>query len=184
MGSFNLTWTHAASSSAQIVSWRQKGTSAWNTSPTYITPANPQTNTATTAVVGVLPNNFVYQFQIENVCADGTSQVSTISDDIVFQCVTPTFSSTSTTLTVNFGPVGNIDQMYLILKRTSGSTTAATVLVTTTPFSYTFTGLTPSTSYFVSYIMYATTNGVQVTSADYPTQLGANCTTSNFSTTS
>ena len=183
MGSFNLSWTAPATSLNQYVKYRTKGSGSWSYSP-YITSANPQTNTATSATVGVLPNNWVYQFQIDNVCtAGGAPQSSLIIEDIVFQCIQPTVATTSTTWSFNFGTIGNIDSIVATLIKTSTGAVAGYVTLPNGATSFGFTGLTPSTQYHLSYVMQATVNGVQINSTDYPTQLGAPCTTIPTSTT-
>lgn len=187
MATFTLTWTPTMSlPGVQIVKWRQKGSSAWNTT-TNITPANNQAYNETSVTVGVLPNNWVYQFQIDSLCDTDVPSTSSsnIYEDIVYQCVTPFMGVSTVTgvssLSVSFGPIGNIDSVYAILLKSSDNTFVSSALLTTAPFSYTFTGLTPNTGYYIKYTMYSVVNGSTVASSD-PTQLGTECVTSPITT--
>lgn len=187
MATFTLTWDPTMPSpGTQIVKWRQKGNPSWITT-TNVTPVNSQDYDATTATVGVLPNNWVYQFQVDSVCdgeVSGTSS-SAIYEDIVYQCVTPFMGASTTSgvsnISVSFGPIGNIDSVYAVLIKSSGNVFTDSVLLTTSPFTYTFTGLAPNTSYYIKYIMYSVVNGITVSSSD-PAQLGTECTTSPITT--
>lgn len=183
MATFTLTWSPTVTSAdSQIVKWRQKGSTVWN-STTNITDPNPQTYDETTADVGVIPNNWVYQFQVDSVCDTDpvTTTSSTVYEDIVYECVDPDMATTTSTFDISFGPIGNIDMVYAVLYEYGTDVFVSSALLTVAPYNHVFTGLSTMTAYYVKYRLYATVNGISVASSD-PAQLGEDCITAPIQT--
>lgn len=178
---FSLNWTAPLIGQYETVQYRDKGTSTWLTAP-GVTPSNPMITGTSSATIGGLLTNTIYEFRVENTCVDGTTLAGGIYEYILFECLSGeeiTVSSTQTTITIDFNPTSiDINAYYIILKDGLGNTVATG---STTDTVFTFTGLTPNTLYNISYYFDAVVNGVHVFSNDAG-QLGMDCSTSSITT--
>lgn len=172
MATFNLLWdstdvNNNATSTGQRVEYRPKlppnGTFISNVP--NITPTNGiLPKNATTASVNTLSDNVVYQFQVVAICNTGTTSPNSngVKEGINFACVTPTASTfTDTSITVVVSPLP-ADITAVVFNRGTGPISVPT---SGGSASYTFTGLTPSTSYTITTQLKAVVDSVEITSA-------------------
>ena len=163
MATFNITWSNAAYVSntnvtGQRIDYRQKSLNgAYIT--TGFTPPNDLAKTVTSASVTGLLTNTVYQFRVAALCTAGgpTFNSDGVREAIRFACVNPTPSTTDTTITVTLTGLP-VDITRVIFNIGPGP---ISVLTSGGSASYTFTGLTSSTSYTITTEFAAIVNGAE-----------------------
>lgn len=171
MANFNLSWilTVTANVTGQRAYYRQK-TVGGAFLTTGFSPANDLSTSATSTSIAGLLDNVVYQFQIANLCSTGgpTFNANGIQEGIKFACVTPTETHThnSATGTVS-GLPSDITSVIFTLTDAGGTalSTPVTSVTSAGSASATFTGLTPSSDFFIKVEFTAVVNGATVTSA-------------------
>lgn len=172
MATFTLTWTPVITGNvtAQRASYRQKSVGgAFLT--TGFSPSNDLSTAATTTDHGSLTDNTIYEFKISNICTTGgpTDNTNGIIEQIVFACIAPTLSQTTTTATAAYtGLPSDITKVRFTLRKTSDNSLVSgptTVTVVGGAASVTPTGLTPTTSYYFQTEFYTVINGVEVISS-------------------
>lgn len=175
MADFTLTWTPGASATSQNVRYRQKGAVDWIDS-VNIDGANPQLAAETTADVLGLNVNTVYEFQIQTIQSGKNPAYSAVRQKIEYDCPADTKEARSGSVTIHFGKTfPTIDKMYFQLRVAATEEVIDEKVCTGAVASVTFTSV-PAGTYFITFYMEATIDGVAYTSID---QTGDYCSTTN-----
>lgn len=164
MPNINVNWIPASGVLNQVVSARKKGDTTWIT--TGFNPANNQTGSATTTGYQNADINTVYEFKVNSLCTGGVmSPDSNITEGIHFSCSgwsTNTLTSTSVKTLIPASMLGvGISQVdvQLIDSAFNLISTQTTAYTGSGNVEYTFSGLSPNTTYHLRLILYATRNG-------------------------
>ena len=168
---YTLSWTIGGSPTAQMVKYRQRGSTVWIENAN-IRPVNPVSYEAVTATVSNLNENTVYQFQVDSICS-GTANGSSIVESIIFNCQTVTSTVTGGVISVNQAPLLTVDTIQYTLY--NGSTALQTIVANGTNPVAVFDSVGDG-SYTVQYRYAATVNGITVYSTD-SSQLNEYCVT-------
>lgn len=152
---------------------------------TGFSPANNLPKSADTVDATVITNR-VYEFKIEAICASGGPTINNngLKDGIVFECIVPSFSVTSTQIQVTVNLLNtDITKVKATLKKTSDDLVHGiqTVNNVANQAVITFTGLAAGTGYYLELELYAVVDGVEVISSD-SAYLGNVCGPYNVST--
>lgn len=175
MATIYLEWDNTAVNASanalnQRLSWRQKSVGgSFFTSGT--TPANDMAKTVNAASHDTAVVNKIYEYKVEALCTTGgpTPNSNGLQEGIVFECVAPSIigvSTNSMNFTINI-PSTDITKARVRLKLQSDNSVIDTQTITkvSDAITYNFTGLTPSTGYYLEVEFYATVNGVEVISS-------------------
>jgi len=152
---------------------------------TGFSPANDLPKTANTVDATVTANR-VYDFKIEAICVSGgpTPNDNGVKQGIVFACIAPSFSVTSSTIQATVNLAGtDITKVKMTLRKQTDDTLQATQTVNNVGGSAVanFTGLAAGTGYYLETEMYAVVDGVEVISSSVE-YLNAVCGPYNVST--
>ena len=166
MATFTISWSNTAYTSntnvtGQRIDYRQKSLNgAYIT--TGFTPPNDLAKTVTSASITGLLANAVYQFRVAALCTAGgpTFNSDGVREAIRFACVTPTSSNTDTSITVSLTGLP-VDITRVIFNIGAGP---VSVLTSGGGATYTFTGLTASTTYTITTEFAAIVNGAELVS--------------------
>ncbi len=170
-GDFVLAWTPSGSAVSQQSKYRITGTPQWLTAP-GISPANPETNSASTSTISgsVINTNILYEFAIDSVCVNGGIGTSNVYQMIKYE------DDSSFTNTVVSGVIGvnqnpkRLDNIFYRLKNAS-NTVIQNVTTTGSQPAIQFTSVA-SGNYHVEWRFGTLVNGVVLYSDD-STQLNA-----------
>ena len=125
---FTLTWTAAGgSTTSQLVKYRLQGDTAWVTGAN-ITAANPQTNSATSAVITPGCTNIIIEFQVDSICSTGSTGTS-IMHGICYSQQSLSANVTNGLITVTQPSMSTVDTIEYVLYD-SFSAPVQTVLAT------------------------------------------------------
>jgi hypothetical protein len=132
-------------------------------------PVNDMAKTVNSAVSTILPNR-VYEYKVEAICSSGGPIINNNGprDGIVFECIVPTFITTSTTIDVVVDLLNkDITKIRVRLKKQSDNSLIGTITANKVGNNATanFTGLVGGTAYYVEIELYALVNGVEVISS-------------------
>lgn len=139
-----LNWTPGAGATSQDVQYKLNTSGSWTTHSTVAGSVN-------TTTINGLSDNLIYDFRVVTNCDGGTPAPSNQSQQIKIICPSVTTGVTDTTCSYSFPHIGGSITAYTVdLLDVAGST----VLQTQTPavtstVSGNFTGLTPSTNYYI-----------------------------------
>lgn len=174
---FELTWVVGGTPASQMVKYRMRGNTDWISS-SNISPANPQTNIATTANADLSSApNIVYQFQIDSICS-GTSNGSNVYEMILYDCVEPTVSVVARVVNVSQPALITVDQVeYKLVDKSSGTVMQTIVATGINPVS-TFAVVAADT-YVIRTVYGTQVNGVMLYSSDAG-QLTTYCTSADI----
>lgn len=191
MAQFDLNWFAApvmvnTNATGQRASYRQKSIGgSWIT--TGFTPTNPLAKTAQFTKSPNIATNVVWEFLVEALCTVGgpTSVDNGIQEAIRFECMTPslTWDTHDATIQLNVNNT-DITKAQFILYNQSDDTVAVgpvTVNRTGSIIQYQAVGLTPNTGYYWTFVLYATVNGVEISSTIVG-QLPSPCVSADFTT--
>jgi hypothetical protein len=169
---FILDWTVAVSSVSQTVKYRLRGDVSW-ISNVNISDPNPLANSTNSATVSNLCVNCVYQFQVDNNCANGVNG-SNVYESIIYNCQTLSSSVTANVVTVTQDPLTTVELIEYILYE--DTTPLETVNATGSNPIATFAAVTPNpaATYTVQWRYGTTVNGTMLYSTD-ASQLNGYC---------
>jgi len=175
MGNINLNWDNSAvvanpNATEQNAKKRKKSVGGPYDQIGF-TPANPMA-TSVNAAVSAVTDNIIYEYLVDAICAVGgpIPNINGIQEGINFACFNPSLTSDNGSVSVSLNVTGlDITKARFYLYKASddslvGGPTVANRIGTT--ISTSFTGLLPSTNYYLKYEMYATVNAVEVVSSD------------------
>lgn len=191
MAQFNLNWFAAPvmvnpNATGQRASYRQKSVGGVFIT-TGFTPANPLAKTTEQVLSPNLGTNIVWEFQVEALCTEGgpTANDNGIQEVIRFSCITPSLSWDTEDATIQLNVSGtDITKAQFTLFKDSDDTIASgpvTINRAGTIIQYQALGLTPNTTYYWTVVLFATVNGVEISSMAV-SQLGAACQSVDFTT--
>lgn len=138
---------------------------------TGFTPANDFSPTIFQVRATVNPNK-VYEFKVENICITGGPTINDngVQENIKFECIIPDLGADTSSISVNINLAStDITKVRLVLKQQSDNLIVGGPIIVNNvadAATYTFTGLTVNTGYYVTVELYATVNGVDVISSD------------------
>jgi hypothetical protein len=152
MATANITWSPVGGvfSVSQDVEFKAMGDVGW----TLHSNVSNSTNAAT--ITG-LSDNIVYQFRITNHCPSALTGVSTLVEGVNLTCPTVSLDHSSDSVDYSFVDLGGDISSYLVELR-NASLAVLDDDVFPSPsgtISGTFTGLSPSTNYYVWVTVYA-----------------------------
>lgn len=191
MPQFVLNWYAAPvmvnpNSIGQRASYRQKAVGG-SFITTGFTPSNDLNIVAQTITSPNLAANKIWEFKVEALCTSGGPTINNngIQEALKFACISPTLSSTTTTVTAQLNITGlDITKAQFTLHKVSDNSTTYGP-VTNTPsgsiIQAVATGQTPDTAFYWEIILYTTLNGVEIAS-NTTSQLNSSCLSANIST--
>lgn len=189
MAVITLNWDNTAvNASANAIAQRASKRIVTTGGPfdtTGFSPANDLPKSADT-VDATVTENRVYEFKIEAICTSGgpTPNDNGLKQGIIFGCIEPSFSVTSTQIQVTVNLLNtDITKVRMRLRKQSDDTVVGTQTINNVGNQAvgTFTGLLPGTAYYVQLEFYAIVDGVEVISSDGDF-VGAVCGPYNVST--
>jgi len=172
MAVFTLTWTPVITGNvtAQRANYRQKSVGG-SFITTGFSPSNDLSTAATTTAKGSLFSNTIYEFKIQNICTEGgpTDNSGGISEQIAFECLTPTVTKTTTSGQAAYtGLPADITKVRFTLRKTSDNTIVSGPTVVTVAGNAALlnvTGLTVTTGYYFQTEFYTTLTSGEVISS-------------------
>ena len=175
--SATLNWGAATGATSYNIQYKTTAAMSWTT-----TTSTTNTKSLTGLVAGT-----AYQFQVQTVCASGTSSYSTASTFTTTTCLVPSglssSSVTSSTALVSWTAVSGATG-YTLGYRVTGTTTWTTVAATTA--STTLSGLTAGTAYDIEVATVCTGGGTSpwTSIANFTTLTLAGCSVPSALTSS
>jgi hypothetical protein len=136
------------------------------------TPANDLAVVAgVMGAVATVTDNKVYEAKVESICITGgpTINVNGIQEQIAFACIPPSLSSSSSAVSVLINLAStDITKARLVLRRQSDNfIVGGPVIVNNVAdaITYSFTGLSSITGYYLTVELYATVGGIDTISS-------------------
>lgn len=160
---YTLAWTPGVGATNQTVQYRVRDTGPWTTI-SGITPTNPLSGSANSAVVTGLDENAVYQFQVLSNCCPGVVRASIIRENVIFNAVTVDTTVDTGVISVNTNTLATVDTIDYKLYD-GGDSLVEAIQATGLAPSGEFLPVLPG-SYSIKYRFTSTVNDVDIHSDD------------------